>query len=39
VDVSNLRSKSWDHFAHPEAPRRHAVITVCGSAAAETCPI
>jgi len=39
VDVSTLRSKSWDHIAHPEAPRLDAVITVCDSAAAETCPI
>ena len=38
-DVSALNSKSWDVFAAPDAPQMHAVITVCGSAAGETCPI
>lgn len=38
-DISGARSKSWDEFAKPQAPVMNMVITVCGSAAAETCPI
>ena len=38
IDVSGARSKSWDEFTAPQAPAMRIVITVCDSAAAETCP-
>jgi arsenate reductase len=38
VDVSTYRSKSWDEFIADGAPQMRIVITVCDSAAAETCP-
>ena len=37
--VNGARSKSWDEFAQPGAPRMDFVITVCDSAAKEVCPI
>jgi len=38
VDTAGCRSKGWDEFVGPQAPQMRIVITVCNSAAAETCP-
>lgn len=39
MSTAGLRSKSWDEFAAPDAPRLDFIFTVCDNAASEQCPI
>jgi arsenate reductase len=39
VDVYSFHSKSWDMFAKEGAPTFDVVVTVCGQASQEACPV